>query len=499
MVTSNNNRKIIAVLFCLLSLPSCMFDTLDEDISGIISSENFYQTEADLEAAVIAMYSDFGNSFRHPIGQIVMMAGDDLTTRPGANKQPFRDYDRFNYSADQGWLQLWAWNNYWNTIHEANSILANYERAEAPQEKKDRVAAQAYFMRGLSYYFLVRMFGGVPEITTPETTGQETRASILEIYQLIEADLENAESGLPLQWEQAAGKATLGAAKTVLASLYLTWAGWPLQEESKYTLATQKAQEVMDSGVYGLLENYGDLWVEANDNSIESVFTIQFDLAAGDNTWNNNQYPQANRPFEEQGWNDVMAEIDFFRRFPEGPRKEATFKTMITLAGEDTRIPWTESQFGHPYYQKWLTAGVNFLGGFLFMGKNIDVFRYAETLLIFAEAKNKAEGPVAAAYDAINSVRNRAGLPDLPPGLSQAEFHQAVIDERAWELAGEYSRWFDLVRNEMVEQIPQLRDAAELPLLNQPQQEVHAFAKIPQEDIDLNPNLKQNPEGNQMQ
>lgn len=493
MYSNNNEYQSMSIIVLLiisigtLLLVSCSVDSLDEDTSGIISEESFYQTESDLEASLMAMYRKFGNTYTHPIGQLIMMAGDDITTRPGANKQPFRDYDRFDYSASHGWL-IDRWGNYWGAIYQANNIIAFFDNADVSQEVKDRVSGQAHFMRGLSYYFLVRQFGGVPILTSTSASGEESRATMLEVYQLIENDLQIAESNLPIQWQQAAGKATSGAAKTVLASVYLSWASWPLNDQSKYSLAAQKAEEVINSNQYDLLDDFGDLWLVENDNSIESIFTLQYNWDAG----YENRYSQGNRSTDEGGWNDVMAEIDFMERFEEGPRKEATFQTEI--ANED----WRNSAFAHPYYKKWTIAGEN-RGGLYFSSKNIDLYRYAMVLLIYAEAENMITGPTIPAHNAINRVRNRAGLSDLDENLTQSEFHEKVIEERAMEFAGEWSRWFDIVRNEMVEDIPQLRSDEELPLINQPSQEEHAFGLLPQREIDRNPNLVQNPEGNIIQ
>src|SRR5699024_8196556 len=113
-------------------------------------------------------------------------------------------------------------------------------------------------------------------------------------------------------------------AHTVLASLYLTWAGWPLKDESKYALAAQEAKTVIQSGVYGLLDNYIDLWKKGNDFNKEVVFAIVWDLEA-DNLYNS--LSQGYAAIEEKGWNDAYAELTLFNRMPPGPRKDATYQT----------------------------------------------------------------------------------------------------------------------------------------------------------------------------
>lgn len=463
---------------------------LNEDTSGLLGPESFYETRADFEASLMPMYRYFSDGFRFAQGQLVSFAGDDKTAHPGGNKGPFRGYDLYNYSADANWLGQWSWTPPWNTIHSANEILDNLEEADLDQSFKNEISAQARFMRGLSYYMTVRRYGGVPLLTSGESTGEESRATVLEVYNLIEEDLTFAESNLPEEWS-AAGKPTSGAAKTVLASVYLTWAGWPLKDESKYALAAQKAQEVMDSGNYSLLSDFDALWEEENDINDEYIFAVQFSRSANIQT----SMAQSWASYEEGGYVDGYAQIDFFERFPEGPRKEATFQTVYTTSEGET-VEWENSYYGHPTYAKWVDGG-ELIGGRFRSGKNIPLFRYAEVLLTFAEAHNMANGgPDPQAYEAINKVRNRAGLPDLELGLSQADFQDAVIAERAWELAGEYSRWFDMVRTETVEEVATLRHPDELDLFQQPNKEKHYISPIPVEELNRNPNLVQNPDGN---
>ena len=188
----------------------------------------------------------------------------------------------------------------------------------------------------------------------------------------------------------------------------------------------------------------------------------------------------------------MMSEARFFNTFPEGPRKAATFHTVFKDAKNTT---WQKSNIGQPYMAKYRDAGAaaSFDGPIAsFDGDGFFVMsRYAEVLLTYAEAANMAEsGPSAAALEAINQVRRRAGgndqtlYPDLKAGLSQADFDKAVIAERAWELAFENKRWFDLVRKEKVVEVN--KD------LYPNVSAKNMLVPKPQRELDLMKNLKQN-------
>lgn len=267
-----------------------------------------------------------------------------------------------------------------------------------------------------------------------------------------------------------------------------------------YGMAASKAKEVIDNeSVYGysLMPNFTDLWIQDNNINAETVFGCHYNHLSPVWYWSsgNMTAPLAYLPGDVGGWDDLFAEITFFNEFPAGARKDATFLTTAQKSPSDPALDWTEFAQAHPYYKKFI-----YVPGFEDnnMGKWIDwwssrtmmIIRYAEVLLVYAEAQAMSSGPDASAYNAINRVRARAGLADLTPGLSASNFANEVIKERAWEFAGNEpcSRWFDMVRTETVESATAKRDASEIPLVNNPTKD-HYFAPIPQGDKILNPNL----------
>ena len=493
--------KTKILILSLITFASCT--VIEEDTSGILSPSSFFQTEVDYETSTIALYEANTENFTNAQSQLIMMAGDDLTTRPGANKQPFRDFDQYNYGAGEAagheWVRRFVWEGYWKIIYNANTIIGSTDTSPVADDIKLPYIGEAHYMRAFAYYWLVRTYGGVPLITT-QATGDETRASVLDIYNLIESDLLIAAANLPSNQPGAAGRATSGAAKTMLSSFYLTWAGWPLKDQSKYALAAAKAKEVIDGGNYSLLPDFADLWLAENDNNSESIFSQQYSIEAG-NYWHN--YGQGYRPSDEGGWVDGEAEIGFFNRFPEGHRKDETFLTIFTRRN-GTQVSWEDSQFKHPTYWKWMVGGALQSNDRLRSEKNVELYRYAEVLLTYAEAQIMATGNNSdpAALEALNMVKRRAlNLPVNTPNASvdvTSATQADIVAERGWEFAGEFTRWFDLVRTETVEQISLLRDPSESPLIKTPTK-ANYIAPIPTSEILLNPKLIQNPEGNIIQ
>lgn len=494
-------KSLVYILMVVAFLTACSDSFLDEDPKGQLTSDGFFKSAEDLELGLVAMYSKVNVLYNESQFATVLFGGDDITTRSGSNKEPFRQFDLFRATNDNNWMAT-HWSLAYGAVWAANNIIVNYENAtDATEEERKLAAGQAYFIRALSYFYLVRGWNEIPLITSLEVNLEIEKSSPDKVYEVIVQDLKYAEEYLPVVWTgiKKGVAPTKGAAKAQLASVYLTMAGYPIKDDSKYALAAQKAKEVMnDANKYGyrLLDNFADLWTREQFND-EIVFGLFYDRNIAPWTWTNGNMraPLASKPEEEGGWDDYFAEINFFNKFPEGPRKEATFQTVIRPDAETT-LNWTEGVQKHPYYKKmrdmdgydpeqpwayvdWWSSRTNI------------VIRYAEVLLIYAEAQAMATNPDQSTYDAVNAVRNRAGLDDLPEELSKLDFRDAVVMERAWEFAGaeiNAARWYDLVRLERVEEAAADRHESELPILNPPTKDDY-FAPIPIGEILINPNL----------
>ncbi len=517
-------KKYTSILLLATILVSCNKDFLEEKTYGLIRPSNYFTTLSDLEKCVNALYSNCNTMYNESSMFIVCMAGDDMTTQAAGNKAAYLQFDLFNARDNNDRLPK-SWNNEYATIKQANVIISTIDQIVEPandpgllQHQKDLALGQAYFVRALAYFNLVRIFGQVPLVTELGIDYDLPKASFKDIYDLIISDLTKAESLVPVDYSTAPdasdlekstanARADLGAVKSLMASVYLNMAGYPLKDNSKYALAAQKAKEIIDNeGTYGyeLLSNYGDLWKWENgffnQGNAEDVFACFFNATVGDwsdgGTWaNGNANNLAFFPENFGGWADAFAELNFFNEFPEGPRKDGTFLTKGQNSPDDPVINWHDFAYKHPYYGKYYNIrgfdSTN-MGQYIewLSSRTVQVIRYAEVLLVYAEAKAMSDGPDQLAYDCLNRVRNRAGLDDMTPGLNGTAFRDSVINERKWEFAGmePNARWFDMVRTETVESATAKRDPTEIPLVNQPSKDQY-FAPIPAADRIVNPNL----------
>lgn len=503
----HTNRFLVqftSLIAIVLIISACV--KLEEDISGILSAGNI-ASESDAMTALAPAYRAYQSAyqFSHRM-RTATYGADDLTQWWGGNKHPFRVYDQFNYgngeNADHAWHQD-PWDKYWRTIYRANSVLNALAESEADPELVATARGEARFLRGLAYMVLVRTWGNMPIIldgTVP--TGKEDRETVLLNYGHIEEDFLFAEANLPGPGAVTnAGRASSAAATAALADLYLTWAGWPVKDETKYALAAQKAKAIIDLGYFELLP-FDKLWLQANQNSKESIFSVQFSETED----NRNQLPQNFSFHEAGGWSDAYPERQFFLDFPEGFRKEITFYDSIpqkrTQNGQVVdlgfSVHWTESQRNHPMYKKHNLAARQDIAGKLINYRAVEVYRYAEILLIFAEAQLRSGGLTAESLEALNQVKRRAmGLPYQTADASVDVTNYTadeVIAEKGWELAGEHKRWFDLVRSEKVEEVTLRRDPTEeVALIKQPTKDNY-IAPIPSNAINTSI-LTQNPAG----
>ncbi len=488
-------RIFFAVLTAaaILSSTACS-DFLEEDTRGKLSGEDVLKSVAGLESALTGAYRGWTNcwtyGFSDAKGSQMTAGGDDYTCPVTVD---ISEYDRLRVLSTDASMAPVFWGCY-KAIQGANNILLNYENTVGNADAIKAIAGEAYFIRAFSYFWLVRCHGEIPLILTADYSTEVVnikKSSVKEIYQLIEDDLLKAESMLS-DSKRDEGRPNAGSAKALLAEVYLAEAGWPLKDQSKYAQAAAKAKEVIDNHFkYGfeLLGSYAELF--ENDDTkncinAEDVFIIPSNRYAG-NTSNIN-YGLWAMPGEVGGWDCCYTELRFYNDFPEGPRKEATFATVVKKK-DGTEIFWQDLKFKRPLYKK------------LFMSENspnyydfnsslpIRLLRYAQTVLTYAEAKARSGGPDVLAYECLNSIRKRAGLEEYS-NLSAEEFADVTVQERAWELCAERVRWFDMVRLEIVAEVFAQRDPSE----NQPYDsnitEACYTYPLPEHDILINQNMK---------
>ncbi|WP_143305897.1 RagB/SusD family nutrient uptake outer membrane protein [Chitinophaga vietnamensis] len=486
--------KYIAIISLLgaLTFSSCN-KTLQEDPNGQLTGAGAVNSVPGLQAAVLGAYQPLKNGYTSGFASsaivAVLMGSDDLTTHPASNKQELREMDQFAVNSTNGRCNV-IWLGCYKAIQNANNVINNYTKVNGDPAVINPLAGEAYFIRAFSYYWLVRLWGNIPLITTADYSADlltVKKSTPQDVYKLIESDLQQAEKLMP-NTKAAPGRASAGTAKALLADVYLTEGGWPIKDASKYALAAAKAKEVIDNkGAYGfdLVPDLAQLWsgTPASIGTAEEVFAFQFCASCGNG---NSVYGKSSMPSDEGGWDDYFTEVNFYNNFPAGKRKDVTFYTSFKTSGG--MISWKNGATKHPYYNKfrintptpgYLTSSTNM---------SIPIIRYAHVLLIFAEAQARAAAPSPDAYAAVNKVRARAGLPDLA-NMSATDFANAVVQERSWEFAGEYTRWFDLQRLEQVESANANKDASDLPPLR-PISKTSYWLPIPYGDAQLNPGIK---------
>lgn len=488
---------LIVSLVILLLAGGCM--DLDENPNGRLNNpETAFQSLSNLDALSIAMYAalrgdgSWAEGFATAQHMTTMFGADDLTTIAGGNKEPYREFDSFSKSASNIWMSN-LYKGCYRAILNANALIEYAQYTQADASEIDNLVGQAHFIRGMSYFYLVRSWGEIPLYTTPGAHTEIGLSPVEDVYNQAIEDFTKAEELLPDNQSQV-GRPTSGAAKAFLAKAYLTKAGWPVKDQSAYALAASKAKEVIDGKSrwgYDLLPEFSSLWLRAFDNSSESVFSLQYDRNTGDGAHANHLIGTASMPKEENGWEDFFCELTFFNEFPAGARKDATFRTEFYTQEGDT-VSYLESDAGHPYYAKFRDGAVDETTPWINAYHTAAAYmlmRYADVLLIYAEAQAQASGADASAYDAVNEVRNRAGLSDLPTGLSKEAFVEAVIAERGWEFAGEGKRWYDLIRTEKVQEVVDKRDPGESVSISGVITSDNMYAPIPEAEVLKNPKL----------
>lgn len=479
----------IAIISCAsLVIGSCSEEFLDvesrERIEAADRDEVF--TPSDFVTGVYGMFTEWEYAFSYLGITEIISDNADKGANPGGTGTDKHFLDDLEFTSTVPSVEA-MWQIWYKTIGRANYALAFTESDETiDPQLQQRLIAETKFLRAYTYFFLVRSFGGVPiqgeiefingePVIDPEVD-LSSRATKEEVYAYIEQDLLDAISALPTKSEYEAadlGRATKGAAQALLAKVHL------YQEE--WQLALDYANAVISSGQYGLEDNYEDIWREYSENGTESIFEIQ---ARGEEIPHGvQQYSTTQGARGTSGWGwgfNVPSEslVAAFDAESDEIRKNAT----IIFAGETL---WDGREVSpsveNPRYNEKAYSSANDGAGD--GDKNIRVLRYAEVLLIKAEAAARL-GDLETAMAALNEVRERVDLEPVS-GLSQQELIVKIWEERRLELAFEHDRWFDLIRTG---QAPEAMAAH-----GKQFQEKHLLFPIPQAQLIQTPEMTQNP------
>ncbi|MCM4157043.1 RagB/SusD family nutrient uptake outer membrane protein [Gramella sp. AN32] len=494
-------KNIFLILLTTLIAMSC---NLEEDLSDAKLDPSALNSPEALEAAVAGMYRQFEEVNKWNQCWIRSYGGDDVTTHSGLNKQGFRDSDKMVMTSLTAGIGL-SYGPPYGVIKEANNIIANEDNfSTGDDENINALLGEAYFLRAYNYFHLTRVFGKVPLILSTDILDNVNleRAELIEIYTQIESDLLKAESLLPDKYPgvPAAIRPNNGSARAYLAKLYMHWAGWPLKDNSKYAMAASSAKTVIDNATahgFALVPDMGTLWSIADENRFNSeiVFGLGHAQPLG-NQFANRHTGRLGYPGDVQGWSENFAEIAFFEDFPEGKRKEDTYRTEVEFRGET--INWKDFENeSHPLFLK-VTGYQNEISTTNSVTSMTTYnMRYADLLLYYAEAIGRSGGTSPDAWEALNKVRRRAhGLPvntpDASVDLTSGDLAELAYMERKWELAGEFKRWDDLTRMERVAQALANRSSEELvgPITGDTSPSNY-FAEIPEEELITSPQLRE--------
>lgn len=369
------------------------------------------------------------------------------------------DMDNFPVGVNNGFANA-MWLGYFDLINKSNIALdqiANNAEIVASPEIKVQSEAEAKFLRAYAYFMLVRTFGRVPLLdkvfTDPAAQANVAQSSPEQTYALIESDLKFAAAHLPAQWDPTfVGRATSGAANGLLAKVYLT--------QKKWAEAMASANMVINSGQYNLSTPYDRIFREEGENSSESVFEIQATASAAFPSANGVQYAQIQGVRGSGnwdlgwGWNTPSTSLEAAYETGD-PRKGRTILYTstpttpgITIYGETTPIGLPNPRYNHKVYTNPARrAAVNNRYGYWM---NVRVLRYADVVLMYAEAANEL-GNTEEALAKLEMVRARARAGNnaiLPPvtTTNQDELREAIRHERRVELGMEHDRFYDLVR-----------------------------------------------------
>lgn len=484
----------------MLSLTSCG-DFLDEDPKGQLNPDTFYTIEDDYTAGVNTLYDKVNQTQSWTNPMYPQWQGDDITANPGSNKQACAALDAFDSDgANKGVTE--AWTQHYAVIKTANLIIEGSEKFPGDKAKIATALGNAHFWRAYSYYYLVRVFGKLPIITKTNIEQFDAQPSEIEkVYELIVQDLKDAINELPTGYDKEPARlfgvdvwATKQAAQSTLAAVYMSMAGYPLNKGTEYyKLAAELAKDVItNNGTYGFILNqdWKEVYSMGNNYNMETVLGINNDAKGW---WDHDSQLSSCCRFEglgDGGWGDAWGEIAFWKRYPEGPRKNAiyapkvTFQETITEKIGDKEVKkdkiskavnwWELDNNGKPVVDAYhpmftiFTVNADEKGNMLkqpydYMGINYkgmvndrrhNLIRYSEVLLWYAESAARAGlSDLTEAKKCLKQVRSRAvtdvenvtlgdGTTVKIDNMSAAQLAEACYIEHGWEVAG---NWVSMV------------------------------------------------------
>jgi starch-binding outer membrane protein, SusD/RagB family len=485
---------------------------------NVPDESNFWQTSTDALLGINAAYGNFyRNGAPHSRWQPFYM---DIRSDDGYSTSPWnelRSIGALNITQYSFEVNYDTWWHHWRGVYRVNQVIDRVPEINMDETLRNRIVGEAKFLRALYYYNLVTIWGNIPLILEPsQPSDKPSQVPQEQVWAQIEQDLTDAIASLPESYTgDDLGRATKGAAYGLLGRAHLQ------QKEYQQTLdALNWLVEGAGRTRYGLTANYADNFRHTTENNIESVFEIQFKMRpenGGDDGPTSN-VGTSRAPFfapPGHGFNDANMHRwvvhEFLKEKTAGGERDPRLAVTALYDSTDERGPDFTQVYGSSFtsknydnniknrvwYRKYLDDYFRINEFEVFNSPiNFRVIRYADVLLMYAEALNGV-GRTNEAYQYVDRVRERAGLrklSDVMPGMNQTQFQRQLEHERIMELTGESLRWNDLARWGYFD------DAAKLEELKARDPEFQNFVigrnkymPIPQSEIDINPNLVQNP------
>lgn len=468
--------KNIALYIALgLLTQSCTKDFLDVKSQEVVEAEdsdNVFEPESFVNG-IYGMFTDWNYSFSFLGITEILSDNADKGSSPTDSGGDKEILDNLTYTSTAGSFSA-LWEHWYKSVGRASLAIDYTEKfGLSDQTYKNRLIAEARFLRALNYFYLVRGWGDIP-LQHIDLIERKPKS---EVYQFIEDDLLFAIDNLPLKSQYASndiGRATKGAAQGLLAKVYLYQEKWPE--------AVIMARNVINSGEYGLESNYATVWRVGTENGQESLFEFQ---ARGETIAHGvQQYSQTQGVRGASGWGwgfntPSQNLLDAFNEQGDNIRRDAT----IIFRGETMFDGREISQsVENPMYNEKAYSSAN--AGADDTDKNIRYLRFSEIYLILAEAANETDDEVTA-RQYLNLVRSRVNLSEITT-TGKPQLRELIWKERRLELAFEHDRWFDLVRTRQAETAMTEAGKAFLPK--------HYLFPIPDAQLIQTPEMNQNPD-----
>ncbi|GAA0192923.1 RagB/SusD family nutrient uptake outer membrane protein [Fulvivirga kasyanovii] len=452
IINTKRYLKYILVTICQLTFFGCSDDYVDIDPAATIDADSYFNSPQDYEDAVVGAYDLLQASY------INVWVGDiasDNTLAGGENANDviaLQEIDDMRHGAVNDQLRnIWSW--MYAGISRTNYIFENKDKIDF--EGKEQILAEAAFLRAYYYFELVKIFGDLPlivdERATFEGLSSIPRSPKAEVYTQIEKDLEYAAANLDVTPAQL-GRATKGAALALLGKAHLY--------QDEFSEAADALEQVIGLGVYDLFDDYSTLFLTQNENNIESVFEIQYtneegagfeclQCVEGNVAVGFNGIRGYDGPLYADGFSFNVPTQDLVDAFESGDlRFEPTILDIEAFAAaQEEEVTYTKGYEHTGYYNhKYIPRAADIGQGDVHLTSpvNYRAIRYADVLLMAAEALNRGGIDDSKALGYLNEVRDRADLDQL--SLTGQNLTDAILKERRVELAGEGHRFFDLVR-----------------------------------------------------